>query len=147
MYSYGENANFERSFWIIIQWIFDFFFLKQQIKGSILNFCMQINANQAHLRKKSFQMKEPFPYLFELTSMSIDNIDRIISSKYRNRLISITVPVKSYSLITNNILEYKTNVQIEDNQSNFKNIIANILYFNLLENSVPFFVPLYTSFP
>ncbi len=104
---------------------------------------MPINADQAHLRKKSFQMREPFPYLFEFTSI---NIDRIISRKYRNRLISITAPVKSYSLITNNTLEYKTNVQIEDYQ-NFKNIKANILYFNLLENGVPFFVPLYRSFP
>ncbi len=69
---------------------------------------MQINADQAHLLKKSFQMKEPFPYLFELTSI---NINRIISRKDRNRLISMKAPVKSYSLITNNILEYKTNVQ------------------------------------
>ncbi len=31
---------------------------------------MQINADQAHLRKKNFQMKEPFPYLFELTRLT-----------------------------------------------------------------------------
>ncbi len=88
-------------FWIVIQWNFDVFSLKQQIEASISHFCMQINAYQAHLRKKSFQMKEPFPYLFELTSINTDNINRIISKNYRNRLISITAPVKSYSLITN----------------------------------------------
>ncbi len=38
---------------------------------------MQINADQAYLRKKSFQMKEPFPYLFELTSINIDNRENI----------------------------------------------------------------------
>ncbi len=37
---------------------------------------MQINADQAHLRKKSFQMNEPFPYLFELTSITSTGLYR-----------------------------------------------------------------------
>ncbi len=61
---------------------------------------MQINADQA------LSNEEPSPYIFELTSTNIDNITKIISRKYRNRLISITAPVKSYFLTTNDNFFY-----------------------------------------